>query len=86
VDGSHEHQCVNPHGLSFHIGCFGWVTGCRVVGAPSAEWSWFPPCRWQIELCGGCREHLGWLFRSADREFHGLILDRLVAVGEADRS
>jgi hypothetical protein len=78
VGGSHSHSFVNPHGFRFRIGCFARVVGCRLVGEPSGEWSWFPPCRWQIELCGACREQLGWFFSSRDERFHGLVLDRLV--------
>jgi len=80
VGGAHAHSCVNPHGLRFHFGCFA-EASCRAVGEPSVYWSWFPGFSWQIELCAHCGEHLGWRFRSPDRVFHGLILDRLV---EAD--
>lgn len=77
VGGAHEHSCVNPHGIRYRFGCFA-DASCRPVGEPSHYWSWFPGFSWQVELCGSCGEHLGWLFRSADSAFHGLILDRLV--------
>ena len=82
VGGAHEHTFVNPHGLEFRIGCFAIATGCLQVGEVTTFWSWFPGYAWQIELCVGCREHLGWEFRSADHRFHGLILDRLVSLEE----
>jgi len=83
VGGSHEHTFVNPLGFAFRIGCFARAAGLILVGEPTRKWTWFPPCRWQIELCLGCREQLGWLFSSREKAFHGLILDRLVERGEA---
>jgi hypothetical protein len=77
VAGGHEHRFVNPGGIHYHIGCFARAAGLIPVGEPSPYWTWFPAYRWQIERCPGCQEHLGWLFRGADHEFHGLILDRL---------
>lgn len=35
---------------------------------------------WQIDLGSGCKEQLGWLYRSGERSFHGLIVDRLIEV------
>jgi len=81
VGGAHEHSCVNPHGLRFRIGCFA-EAACRPVGERSDYWTWFPGFTWQIELCPGCREHLGWVFRSSGAVFHGLVLDRLVELPE----
>jgi hypothetical protein len=83
VGGSFEHLEVNPHGHVFRIGCFATAAHLVVSGPPTAFWSWFPGYTWQVEVCGRCRTHLGWLFRSADHRFHGLILERLL---EADRA
>jgi hypothetical protein len=80
VGGAHAHHFVNPHGIEFHVGCFADAGGCTAVGEASTYWSWFPGFAWQVELCAGCGEQLGWLFRSADAVFHGLILDRLVEI------
>jgi len=80
VGGAHAHRFVNPHGIEFHIGCFAAAPGCTGFGASSTYWSWFPGFAWQVELCAACGEHLGWVFRSADAVFHGLIQDRLVEV------
>jgi hypothetical protein len=80
VGGAHAHHFVNPHGIEFHVGCFADAGGCVAASGASTYWSWFPGFAWQVELCAGCGEHLGWLFRSADAVFHGLILDRLIEV------
>lgn len=82
VGGSFEHLGVNPHGYAFRIGCFATAVNVVASGPPTEFWSWFPGYAWQVEVCAGCRAHLGWLFRSADHRFHGLVLDRLI---EADR-
>ena len=80
VGGAHAHRFANPHGIEFNVGCFADAGGCVAVGGASTYWSWFPGFAWRIEVCAACGEHLGWLFRSADAVFHGLILDRLVEV------
>jgi hypothetical protein len=78
VGGAHSHSFSNPEGVRFRIGCFADAFGLAPVGARSRYWTWFPGFSWQVELCGGCGEQLGWLYRSADSAFHGLILDRLI--------
>jgi hypothetical protein len=78
ISGRHAHTFANPHGFVFHIGCFAVAPGCAAVGEPTTDFTWFPRFAWQIATCQGCREHLGWIFRSTDSRFHGLILDRLV--------
>lgn len=80
ASGSHAHRFVNPHGIEFEIGCFASAPGCIGQGASSSYWSWFPGFAWRVALCVGCREHLGWSFRSAESLFFGLILERLVEV------
>lgn len=82
VGASHQHTFTNPHGLRFHIGCFASAMGCVAIGPETRYWTWFPGHSWRVELCVACHEHLGWLFRSADSRFHGLILDRLVELRE----
>ncbi len=82
VGGAHEHVFTNPHGIQFRIGCFAHAVGCRTLGQASTFWTWFPGHAWQIAICGGCREHLGWLFTASDASFHGLILDRLVPLDD----
>ncbi|MFW6049765.1 MAG: cereblon family protein [Myxococcota bacterium] len=80
VRGQHEHVCVNPHGIPFHLGCY---REARVVavGTPTEEWTWFGGFRWQIALCPGCGQHLGWRF-TGDDVFYGLLVSRLVEVDE----
>jgi hypothetical protein len=83
INGSHEHTFDNPHGIRFRIGCFAWVNNCSIVTPTSMYWSWFPGHAWQVEVCAGCGEHLGWLFKSVDKAFfHGLILDRLMELDQ----
>lgn len=77
VAGSHVHHRTNPAGVTFEFGCFSAAPGVAVVGPATDEHSWFAGCVWSFALCGGCTEHLGWLFEGAER-FYGLILDRLV--------
>jgi len=76
---AHEHRFMNPAGILFHIGCFAHAEGCVSIGAPSADYPWFPGFAWRIALCGGCSDHLGWRFQSPDRAFYGLRVDRLRA-------
>ena len=81
VAGSHTHAFMNPGGFVFEIACYRDAPGTVGVGPPSAEWSWFPGHVWRVALCGGCRCHVGWSFRSESAVFFGLVQDR---VGEAD--
>jgi hypothetical protein len=78
VDGLHEHTQINPHGFIWSFGCFASAPGCVPVGPPSREFAWFAGHTWQVADCGGCRLHLGWLFSSPERRFHGLIVGRVV--------
>lgn len=79
MQGGHRHTFANPHGIVFEIGCFRNADGCRYLGAPSDEFTWFAGFGWRIALCAGCKGHLGWLFASpAGNHFNGLILDRLI--------
>jgi hypothetical protein len=81
VQGSHEHRCTNPHGISYHIGCFREAAGCAPSGEETAEYTWFRGYAWRIAYCAHCQMHLGWCFQSGDDYFHGLIVDRLTSVG-----
>jgi hypothetical protein len=77
VDGAHVHERANPAGFLYRIGCFRHAPGCGATGAPSTFFSWFAGYAWQLALCAGCGVHLGWAFRSSERSFFGLILERL---------
>ena len=74
----HEHSQVNPGGFIWNFRCFRSAPGCVPFGSLSSEFSWFPGYTWQIQHCGGCNLHLGWLFSSAGDSFVGLISERIV--------
>lgn len=78
VNASHLHKRQNPAGIHFVFGCFAAAPGCRVIGRPTLEHTWFAGCRWRLALCGSCGEHLGWAFANG-KHFFGLIIDRLKA-------
>jgi hypothetical protein len=71
--GAHEHTFVNPAGFVHHIGCFSTAPGCIHLGSTEAAFSWFPGWTWQVAACSRCRAHLGWIYRNAGEQFHGLI-------------
>lgn len=75
--GNHVHHRTNPSGFNFEFGCFQQAPGCAGIGEAVSEFSWFNNYSWQIAVCRGCEQHLGWLFKGDDR-FYGLILNRLV--------
>ena len=78
VAGRHEHECSNPAGILYRIGCFSDATGCAQVGEATLEWSWFQGFAWRVALCARCGTHVGWGYNGVTA-FYGLILDRLVA-------
>jgi hypothetical protein len=71
--GAHEHTFVNPAGFVHDIGCFSVAPGCIHLGTTETAFSWFPGWTWQVAACGRCRAHLGWIYRNAGEQFHGLI-------------
>ena len=76
-----EHTFRNPAGYSFHVMVFSQARGCRAVGPPTSEASWFPGSCWQIALCGECEVHLGWHFTGGENgSFYGLIVTRLTGI------
>jgi hypothetical protein len=48
------------------------------VGEASAYWTWFPGFAWQVAVCGGCGEHIGWGFAGAEQRFVALLLERII--------
>lgn len=80
VNGSVDHAFANPHGMVFEIGCFARAQGCFPASEPSDEFSWFSGYQWQVALCRGCANHLGWYFSSSSSQFYGLIYEHLVII------
>ena len=80
VGGTALHRRRNPLGIEYEFACFAQAPGCRHTGPDSGEHTWFAGYRWKVALCAGCHTHLGWRFRDAGHQFHGLIIDRLRAV------
>ena len=78
VAGQHRHVRTNPSGMEYDFGCFQQAPGCAGIGESSPEHTWFAGHQWQIGICTGCGEHLGWLFKG-EGTFYGLIIDRLLA-------
>ena len=78
IQGQHCHTCTNPTDITFTIGCFRAAPGCCQIGPASFEHTWFKGYQWQMSVCAGCGEHLGWCFNNTDC-FYGLILDRLLS-------
>ncbi|HEY4883808.1 MAG TPA: cereblon family protein [Myxococcales bacterium] len=78
LDGVATRAFMNPDGFEYVIAGFTHATGCRDASEPSAYWSWFPGCSWQVCLCRACGAHLGWRF-SGRADFYGLSVDRLTA-------
>jgi hypothetical protein len=85
VNGSHEHTCTNPVGHAFGIGCFHEAAGCVAIGEATEAHTWFKGYAWRIAICASCEHHVGWRFEAPTDYFHGLILDRLTAVGRANK-
>jgi hypothetical protein len=81
VDGHHQHTFFNPAGVTYRIACFASASGCRGVGPFSDEFTWFAGHRWQVAVCAGCQQHLGWNF-DGDGAFTALIEPRIVEDGE----
>ena len=81
VDGAHLHHRSNPLDISFCFACFSAAPGCLPIGPATVEHSWFTGYHWQLDICRGCGEHLGWCFTGTDC-FHGLIEGKLIAAGE----
>lgn len=76
INGAHINTRQNPSNVTFTFACFDTAPGCRAWGSATQEHTWFPGYYWQIALCAGCGEHLGWSFKNSSR-FYGLIIERL---------
>ncbi len=78
VEGRHAHRRSNPFGVTFDFWCFEAAPGASCLGRPTTEHTWFAGFAWSFALCGGCGEHLGWLFEGrTPLRFYGLVCGRL---------
>lgn len=84
VQGTHEHRCANPLGVTYHFGCFREAAGCATTGDATTEYTWFPGYAWRIVLCANCHVHLGWRFQTEEDYFYGLIINRLTSTGPVE--
>ena len=75
--GQQEFSFSNPQGIHFVILTFSRTHGCRDVGVPTLEHTWFPGHAWSFCQCTGCAQHLGWYY-TGKSQFAGLIKPRIV--------
>jgi hypothetical protein len=75
--GQNEFSFLNPNGIRFEIFTFSQAPGCRQVGEPTLQHTWFPGHAWAYAVCGHCGQHLGWDY-TGPHHFFGLIKTRLV--------
>ena len=76
-EGRQEFSFSNPSGIHFQIITFLQTLGCRQMGTPTLEHTWFPGHAWSHCLCSNCGQHLGW-FYSGPHDFAGLIKGQIV--------
>ncbi len=82
LDGCHLHRRTNPGGIEFEFAIFTQAPGCGTVGGPVEQDSWFRGYTWELAVCAGCAEHLGWRFASRESDCaYGLIVAKLVERG-----
>ena len=72
-----EFQFINPSGYYFNILTFCNADGCKEMGEPTMEFTWFDGHFWSYAVCRRCSNHLGWKF-NGKYSFYGLIKERLV--------
>jgi len=72
-----EFQFANPNGNIFDIITFITANGCREMGVPTIEFTWFPGHAWSFAVCNRCGLHLGWKYLGK-HSFYGLIKSRLI--------
>ena len=72
-----EFQFINPGGYYFNILTFCAADGCRELGEPTMEFTWFDGHSWSFAVCRRCSNHLGWKYKGK-YSFYGLIKSRLI--------
>jgi len=75
-EGKSEFSFKNPEGIRFNILLFARTLGCRELGVPTLEHTWFPGHAWSFCVCDRCRMHLGWCY-AGPSEFAALIRERI---------
>jgi hypothetical protein len=76
-EGRSEFAFRNQEGIRFEILLFSRTLGCRELGQPTLEHTWFPAHAWSFCVCDRCHAHLGWYY-TGPTEFAGLIMGRIV--------
>lgn len=77
IQQQHVHSRTNPQGQSFTFACFRAAPGCRVIGTPTDEHTWFVGYHWRFAYCKSCNAQIGWHF-TGETEFFALILEQLI--------
>ncbi|MBT8392560.1 MAG: hypothetical protein HKP17_12380 [Ignavibacteriaceae bacterium] len=72
-----EFQFINPGGFYFDLITFESADGCREIGEPTLEFTWFKGHSWSFAVCSRCSNHLGWKY-VGKYSFYGLIKSRLI--------
>jgi hypothetical protein len=72
-----EFQFINPGGYYYNILTFSSADGCKEMGEPTIEFTWFEEHNWSYAICSRCSNHLGWKY-TGKYSFYGLIKSRLV--------
>jgi len=81
LNNQSEFQFINPGGYYFDIITFCTAEGCRELGEPTMEFTWFEGHSWLFAVCSRCNNHLGWKY-NGKYWFYGLIKSRMIK-GEA---
>jgi hypothetical protein len=72
-----EFQFINPSGFYFDILTFYDADGCKEMGEPTKDFTWFEGHSWSFAVCRRCSNHLGWKYEGK-YSFYGLIKSRMV--------
>ena len=76
-NGQDEFSFANPEGTRFAIITFCRTRGCREVGPPTLDHTWFAGHGWSVCQCDRCGQQLDWFYAGLHR-FAGLIKGRIV--------
>lgn len=83
VQGTHEHRIRNRSGVEYDVGLYGLTPGAVLEGLPEKEGSWFEGTAWQVLVCPGCDQQVGWSYLWMDpalkpSRFSALWLDSVL--------